>query len=205
MDIPIEFTERLEREFQGRLRARYSPSKNLVFIEQRATNGLMYTPKRKHLKDEDQVIRLKDGCFLVMTVTPGTKTECPKCHFTIDVPLYESKMITCSQCAKQGQNTKIPLAFFPLNDSFIEYLQKIDPHKGLTDKQIQKMNEDNEQIVKQQQRTLFNQAEAYNDDHWNALVGIPQFGYTGKEKNWLDAPTKIISNEVHKSASSVKG
>jgi hypothetical protein len=197
MEIPQEFTERLNRDFDGRLRVKWSNFSKRYRIEQRAARGQMW-PDKPILENDDEQQMIRDGYFFVMDITPGDKTQCAKCNTWLNVPIREVRIIACPVCKMMGRTYRMNLGFFPLTDSLIDYLKGIDPERGLPAKAIEKMRSNNEQQMLSMQRSMSNNGEAYGKENFNRIVGIPQFGHTGKETSWEDAPVKQISNERQK-------
>lgn len=197
MEIPETFTERLEQEFGGRLRIRWSPSEYRFRIEQKVARAIMW-PDRPVLENDDDLQCVKDGYFHVLSVTPGDKMKCKVCAAPIPVPVGEMQMVHCPTCKAMGRQMRYAVAFFPLNDMLIEHLKKIDPERNLARDTVAELNARNEAAVQRAQRAIQTQAEAYVDDNFNRIVGIPQTGYTGRERMWDDAPKKVITNELQK-------
>lgn len=195
--IPPEFEERLEQEFNGRLRVRWSPSSGQYRIEQKVARAQMWGD-RPILENDDEATMIRDGYFYVMSIAPRDRMNCKRCNTELEVPLYEARVVACPICKLMGRTFKYAVAYFPLGDKLIDHLKKIDPERGLSRDQMKALRESNEALLRSQQRAVSNNAEAYGKDNFNRLVGIQQVGRTGRESAWLDAPQRDIINERQK-------
>lgn len=195
--IPQEFEESLEREFNGRLRIRWSPLQEQYRIEQKVARAVMW-PDKPILENDDEATMIRDGYFFVLSIMPRDKMKCKKCGSILDVPYMSTSIVICDICKLMGYAYKKTAGFFPLNEKLITHLKSIDPERGMSKEQIAKMRENNEAIVRSQQRSITNNIEAYGKDNFTKLAGIAQTGFTGKESAWLDAPALQVSNERQK-------
>jgi hypothetical protein len=101
-------------------------------------------------------------------------------------------------CKLSGVPFRQAMAFFPLGDTLIDHLKKIDPERDQTKDRVAELRDNNEALLRSQQRAIFNNMEAYTKDNFVKLAGLAQVGRTGKESAWLDAPERGISNERQK-------
>jgi hypothetical protein len=184
--ISTEFQERLEGRFNGRLRARWSPSRNEVHIEQKVRRGLVegsVNVRPKNAEDrrlnEDELIRARDGYKLTMIVTPGTTRRCKVCNTEAAVPAFKSALQKCSFCAMKGRAQMEAVGFFPLSDSLIDYLLKLDLDT-MSDRSTDAVHAHNDRLLQQRENDLYRPVEAAFRERYNRLVGIQQTGYTGK-------------------------
>lgn len=180
MEISEYFTNLLEREFDGRLRIRWSPFQQQYRIEQKVARGMMW-PDKPILENDEEALMIKDGYWFVMGVSPREHTKCQRCGTELEIPAFETRMITCPICKIMGRTYRISAGYFPLNDRLIKYLKSIDPEKDMGKEQVAKLRANNEALVKSQQRAMSNNIEAYGKDNFTKLAQIAQVGYTGKE------------------------
>lgn len=176
---PQEFVEELDRHFDGRLRIRWSNSANEFHIEQRVARGIMNFPVPD--ENDDERIRLRDGYFYVMSVRNGDRMPCPKCAYTLKVPLRAIKELSCPQCKLRGVEHRVSAGFFPLDNSLIDYLKMIDPMRGASRELRDKINKHNADFTRAQQQKVLDDAVAAGSDDFARIAGIPSVGYTGKE------------------------
>jgi hypothetical protein len=101
---------------------------------------------------------------------------CPRCQATVHVYLLATGETTCDRC-----KLKIAAAFFPLEgDALIQYLRRLDPTLGWNRNILEETNRVRQGSLQARIRATSNAIETGTKDNWNRLVGIPQFGYTGK-------------------------
>lgn len=129
MHIPDSFAERLEQEFRGRLRVRWSDARQEFHVEQKVGRGAFnplpprFRSQAEHRRRYDAHVRASDGYALVMVVRPGDRAGCDRCGQTLKVPTFASKEVKCACGASQV------LAYFPLSDSLIDHLKGMDPER----------------------------------------------------------------------------
>lgn len=169
---PRSFTESLKTQFGGRLRIRWSPKQQQWQIEEKIARSTGDMPQDSY---NDEATRLRDGYALVCTVTPGDRMPCPKCRTTLYVPVFHFGMVKCDYCAVQGRNTNIIAGHFPLNDSLLEHLRRLDPIRAYRDDFI--YPEYNEWIEKKIDQKVEDLTPIWSD-HYRRLVGIPMVGYS---------------------------
>lgn len=132
MDAPKAFRTRLEREFQGRLRCRWSPRRSVWVIEEKV--GRAALPPVRVAEEDDGMVRARDGYALVLTVTPGDRQPCPACGLTLKVPHLEFSEVECPRCkAERAPRVgRVRAAYFPLDPGscLLDYLHRIDPLRG---------------------------------------------------------------------------
>lgn len=178
---PERFTDRLEREFDNRLRIRWSNKLNEWHIEYKVARGQVVVGF--YVSDfDDAAIRAKDGYQFLLAVRESDRMPCPKCGYTLKVPLMQSKEVRCEYCMLQGRDGRYSAVFFPLDgDSLIQYLRKLDPMRTYREGLHKQADAANERLLQQRERDFENKIQAATLDNYNRLVGIPQVGYTGKE------------------------
>lgn len=178
MEAPQEFVDRLHRIFDGRLRIRWSKSLHEFHIEQKV--GRAALPPIRIDEGNDDLIRARDGYMFVMSVRTGDRMPCPECHLTLRVPVRDTWEITCGYCQLKGRRRSVVAGFWPLDDTLLDYLRKIDPLRGKQSEQAEEADRHNQFLLASQENDAMAPGYAAFDDNYNRLVGIPQVGYTGK-------------------------
>ena len=141
MRVPEYMTEQIARRFSGRFRLRWSEVEQMYLYEQQVRRGIAegFAPIRikneTHRRQtyEDQV-RVRDGYLLTMKIAPGTQTRCAGCNGTVQIPAYKLALISCGYCATKGRNVSFKGGFFPISDTLLEEMEKIDPDTGGMDR-----------------------------------------------------------------------
>lgn len=190
MEAPQAFTTRLQETFEGRLRIRWSHSAHEFQIEQRVARGLINFPAAL---TDDEHIRLRDGYFYVMSIRSGDRMPCPRCQQQLTVPVREIKELSCDRCKAAGLEHRVAAGFFPLDDTLITYLKAMDPLRGASRELRAKVDAHNARYTDAQRQAVLDRTYAAGADNFNRIAGIPNVGYTGKEKMWADAPTPALA------------
>lgn len=187
MTVPEHFEQKLEREFRGRLRIRWSHERHEFQIEQRVRRSLApgWTKKHRAWDDtSDDYIRHRDGYVLLVAIRVGTKMPCPRCQTELDVPFNETKNIICAYCKLQGKSPHIAAMHVPLNDTLIDYLKRLDPENPISER----LNEDNDRqnaaLVAAMEQDATNAAVSGFEERYRRIVGIPQVGLSGATAFW---------------------
>lgn len=192
MNVPVEFSARLESAFQGRLRLRWSDAKQEFHLEQRVGRALSNLPI---VNRDDERIRARDGYLFVLAIQPSTRAGCPRCSTTVQVPIREFREVACPMCRLSGREYKFSAAHFPLDDELINYLKQLDPTRGASAEQRTRVDAANERMLAQQRDKFLNStSDAFRDD-FTRIAGIPSVGHTGKE-TW-DAKTSTRIGASH--------
>ncbi len=191
MQAPEAFVERLEQEFGQKYRIRWSDARHEWHIEQRIRRGIAEGFADVSLKNakqrrnrEDDLIRARDGYVFTMAVKPGTTTHCHECNTKMSVPAFDTAVLFCPFCKMKGRSRHQVAGYFPLSDSLIDHLRKIDSEKDGTDRVAAEVDRSNQWMLFQNKMKLRNHLQAGIKDRYNRLVGIPQFGYAGSTYNW---------------------
>lgn len=195
MSIPDYIHEQIERRFQGRFRLRWSDAENIFLYEQKVRRAVAegFAPisvkSERHYQSryEDQ-IRARDGYVLVMKVAPGTQTRCTVCHGTVSIPAFKSAQVHCGFCASKGRRSDFVAGYFPLSDSLLDELERIDPDRGGNERVFEAQRKAELFREKELEWNLTAPAEAAFRERFNRLVGIPQVSLSGKTAAWTDAP-----------------
>lgn len=172
-----EFNAVLEREFQGRLRARRSAETGDVQIEERVGRGIFDPPTARTHRESDRWIRARDGYTLVMAIKPGDRMACSACGLTVKVPVLRMAEAPCPYCrnAKKRDSTAF-VGFYPLGWTLIDHLKNIDPLRGGLQRQMADIEASNYAL----QQAAHDDGGLLGDVLKDELVRqIPQVGYTG--------------------------
>lgn len=197
MTVPSEFEERLRNTFDGRLRIRWSVKNREWNIEQKV--GRAITAPVAIEADRDDLICARDGFDYVCTVRTGDRMPCPNCEWTtLKVPVRDFADIQCPYCASKGRQSRTVAGYWPLDDSLIDHLRRIDPHSGRQHAETKDMdarNEARDQAAERQMSTrgMAHMGEMGRGIDWN----IPQFGYSDAAQ-WpsdlgVDRPQPIVT------------
>lgn len=176
MNIPTAFEDRLRKAFDGRLRIRWSNRAHEWRLEQRV--GRAITAPVRIEEDRDDLICARDGYDYVLSVRSGDRMPCPQCEWTeLKVPIREFRDIRCPYCASRGKQGRTVAGYFPLDDTLIQHLQMIDPLRGASKELAAAADRRNDALMASAERQLSNTVMAHGADHYNEVVGIPQFSY----------------------------
>jgi hypothetical protein len=186
---PESFVERLNSEFRGRLRLRWSLERGEWHIEQKVRRGIFpgerpTNDKRGWDETSDSYIRHRDGVVLVVAVRTGDRMPCPRCHSELKVPFMVTNVVTCGLCKIRGKQSHWPVMFVPLNDDLINYLKKIDPENPISEGLAEQLDQQNELYAQVMEQDAVNQGVAAFEQDYRRVVGIPRVGLTGSTKMW---------------------
>lgn len=184
---PDSFVEKLEREFRGRLRVRWSRQDSAWHIEQKVARGLFPGVKVTGNWDEtsDKYIRQRDGYEYLMTVSVGDWLPCYRCKHDVKVPYYETTQVSCQYCLSLGRKTYIAAVHFPLGDGLIDYLKQIDPENPLSETQDAKVDEANVFMEAARERAAFDRSSGQiTDGDYRRMTDRPFVHLSGATKMW---------------------
>jgi hypothetical protein len=192
VNAPESFVEKLESQFRGRLRVRFSQERKAWHIEQRVRRGLFpgFKPtksrsgKVKWDESVDRYVQARDGVVLIMEVATGTNTDCPVCKKPLKVPYYTTSVVTCLFCKLQGKQSHTPLVYFPLNDDLLAYLRKIDPENPASARLAEDQDRANEALEREQDARAWLATEAAFEDDYRRVAGIPYAHLSGRTSFW---------------------
>jgi len=177
MDAPTSFRESLARQFNNRLRVRWSDARHEWQIEQKMRRARL---AQKRLTagtvEEDDIVRDRDGYVFVLAVKPGNRMPCPGCGITLGIPELRMKRSTCPRCGHS-----FLAVYYPLGDMLLEHLRYTDPYRDGLDRMVKAQDDADATLREQKLRERRNEGEAIWKDHFNEIAGIPTFGYTGRE------------------------
>lgn len=176
--VPADFAARLDAAFKGRLRVRWSNAKQEFHVEQRVARPLVSFPTTEH---DDDSIRLRDGYLYLMSIRPGTRMPCPRCGLEVQVPVRDIRQVSCKFCKARGNEHRVVAGYFPLDETLIDYLARLDPERDASKRLRNEVDAANERLMqRQRQQVLEASLDVMNDD-FARIAGIPSVGYTGKE------------------------
>lgn len=191
MHISPEFEDRLHDWFDGRFRVRWSEKTHQVVLEQRVATGQLMEPPPVDPDAEtirwdtydDNYIRARDGYFYVMTITPGDRMECPVCHATLPVPVFETREVKCEYCIRRGRDGRYAAAHFALDDRFLEHIRYLDPMSDGPKRAHQRVKANRERNTAQVefQRNL-DEADYRVQFNKNQAENNPMVGYGPKHR-----------------------
>jgi len=177
---PSDFTARLKSEFNDRLRIRWSDHRGEWQIEQRV--GRAVVPPRFVSDYDDDSIRARDGYAYVMAVRPGDRMPCPGCGLTLKVPIMHFGEVRCPYCAYRGREGRYAAAYYPLGDALIQHLRRIDPLRGWNKDLAAQADARNEAVLRDHEKKADDALYGGISENWNRIRGVPQVGYTGRER-----------------------
>lgn len=175
MEAPKAFVDSLERQFNGRLRVRWSEARSEWQIEQKTRRARV--PKRRieaGRPDEDRLRRAADGYQFVLAVKPGNRDRCPKCRTMQGIPELRMVQTKCVRCQAPFQSV-----YYPLGDMLLEHLRYTDPYRGGTERVFADQDKADAAVRAAQARQHHNEFENVIKDSFNEIANIPTFGYTG--------------------------
>lgn len=187
---PDTFEDALQQRLGSDYRLRWSDSRHVWMIEQRAgreedipsdaliRSDLNDVERERRLREtRDQMIRLRDGFTLVMEFNPTTQVDCPQCHFPITLPTLKIAQVRCETCELLGYDRQfVQGGWFPLCDSLIATLERTSLKRH--DAWRTELATKNAALAIARRRNFDNHCEAVGKDYFNQAVGIEQFGYT---------------------------
>ena len=176
--VPEEFQERLNREFRGRLRLRWSDQKQEYHLEQKVSRALASFPTHE---SDDESIRLRDGYLYLLSIRAGTRMPCPRCQLELQVPVREIREISCQFCKLSGREHRVVAGYFPLDDRLVDYLKRLDPERDASWEVRNAVEAHNQHLMEQQRQQVLNSSLDKMNDDFSRIAGIPSVGYTGKE------------------------
>lgn len=141
MHIPDWFRDQLYREFDGRLRIRWSVLRQAFRLEQKV--GRAAAPPHRLDEADDRTRCAVDGYDLFLEVTRGDRMPCPECGHELHLTPLQIREAVCPRCRERERQGRWVMGFFPLNDSLLQYLRLCD--STLTDQhaRVAALDEDN--------------------------------------------------------------
>lgn len=170
------------------MRIRWSQQLGEWHIEQKVSRGLFpgTKPSKKGWDETvDPYVRSRDGYVFIMSVRTGDRMPCPRCNHEVKVPYMETSSITCDYCRLRGHRPHISTVYFPLGDALIGHLKKIDPENPLSEQLSADLDRANDALAAERENKVLRETDAGFHERYNRVVGIPQFGYSGKTNMWI--------------------
>lgn len=189
MHAPDSFVEKLDSEFRGRLRIRWSTERHEWHIEQRIRRGLFpgtKPSKRGWDESSDAYIRYRDGVVHVLSVRTGTVMDCPRCGTEMKVPYMVTHYVHCPLCKMNGHTVGFSVVFMPLGDSLIDYLRKIDPENPISERLAEDLDRQNDALARTMENDAVLAGTAAFEDDYRRIVGIPTAHLSGATDFWKD-------------------
>jgi hypothetical protein len=187
-----EFQAALDREFHGEMRIRWSDAREAYLLETRAGRGVWDADvSTQPYRRQDEAIALRDGYRFFMELRLGTATPCRGCGAGLKIPAFEPVQAACPRCRYIQA-----VAYFPLGDTLLDHLRKLNPkgtyHQNVV-RELDRANADRDAAL---QRDAANVVESTTLDLYNEMVGIPAFGYAGRTAAWTNAPASPLAPEA---------
>jgi hypothetical protein len=190
MTAPSYVTDRLKSEFGNRLRIRWSYKRSEWQIEAKVARAV--EPGSHVDSADDDHIRARDGYAFVLSIRQGDRMPCPDCGFSLRVPVLRTEEVRCDYCRSRGRDGRHRAAYYPLDsEKLFEHLRMIDPQRGYRTNLHRLADQRNQAILAAREREAMNKVQSATLDNFNRMVGIPQFGYSGKTQAWVDAPDSL--------------
>jgi hypothetical protein len=110
--------------------------------------------------------------------------DCPRCRTEMKVPYMETHFVHCPLCKLRGFTNAWAVVHFPLGDSLIDYLKKIDPENPISERLAADLDRQNEKLAAVMEQDALNAGTAAFEQDYRRLVGIPQTFLSGNTKMW---------------------
>jgi len=178
--VPQDFAKEFFREFPD-YRIRWSFQKNCWLIEQKC--GRNTVPTFRVDRNDDRLIRMRDGYWLVMELQPGDRMACPTCGHDMKVAHERWAESTCQLCLKNGRDGRAMAGYFPFGPRLMDHIRKTDPLRGGTERARKEQDLANQRREEAQERATSNIVEAGTKADFNHIFDIQSVGYTGNSKN----------------------
>lgn len=184
MELDARVSERLNSEFDDRLRIRWSHEEQAWHLEQRFAKGFHVSQKGQRDEESDEMVRRREGYLLIMSIQPGDRMKCKGCSKQLKVPMNQISSITC-ECG-----SKHIVGFYALDsEALFEHLRRMDPLKDHRNGTREKIAENNAKVWEAAQNRPSQLATEYVTQAMSVKeFGMDMVGYTGKEKAWNNAP-----------------
>lgn len=187
MDISQDFQDRLALRFDSRYRLRWSDAESNYHLEQRVARakaeGMVNLGSKnaldRKMNYEDRV-RARDGFVLTAKIMPGTKAPCVVCGTEMPIEPFKFVSKRCEHCAWMGRDVNVVAGYFPIGDTLLDHLDKIDAYKGGNDRVSKSVASKMFRKEIADEMDLYNYMRDATNDRWRRLAGNPALGYTGK-------------------------
>lgn len=178
--VPSDFARVFFREFPE-YRIRWSFKKRCWLVEQKCGRSAL-SPIHIDPHD-DQLIRARDGFWLVMEIQPGDRMPCPVCDNTIHVATRRFAEARCANCIKHGRDGRFMAGHYPFSEGLLEHLRRTDPLRDGVKRLQAEADAANQLRLDRARRAQSNHNEAASKDAFSRLFDIQSVGYTGRSKN----------------------
>jgi hypothetical protein len=131
--------------------------------------------KDGHVVVTDDWIRAREGYWAIMDIREHERFPCRKCGRDLKVPILKTAEVVCACGARSVA------AFFPLDgDAVLQKVRALDrqDYKALA-KALTARDQARLQML---DKDHANDLEAISRDIFPQVVGIPQVGYTGRQR-----------------------
>ena len=185
---PRWVVRRLQTEFGGRLRLRWSNRRQAWFIEQRLAPGQILTPPRRTDgpwdTENDRYIQARDGYGEVLRITAGDRMQCERCFLPVKVPVLEFGEARCEHCIARGVDARYRASYWPIDsEAILQHLRRLDPERGRVLDYIKDLDAANHARSQAIDRTADN---ALHDGLYDAAIDqLPIFGYAQQSSAWV--------------------
>jgi hypothetical protein len=193
--VPADWKRRFLAEFPD-YRVRWSIRKGMWQVEQSFGRGAL-PPVRIDDGAHDDLIRARDGYWLVMEFLPGDRFACPAvlsqyprtvCGWTLRAPTRKRAEVKCPACRKAGRDGRTVAGFYPFDEALLDDLRRTNPltwgvvkHNGkVQTRAALEADRANELLLREaerRQRDAITSIDAV-DHRW--ITGIDSTGWGGK-------------------------
>lgn len=204
--VPAGFKQRFLSDFPD-YRIRWSLQHSKWLVEQKYDNPL---PATKYNPFNDEVIRERDGYWLVSAFQPGDRMACPawvykaggqRCGQTLYVPTRDTIEVVCSLCRRNGRDGRTIAGYWPFDECLLEVMRRTNPLSYGTQKIDGKLrvvasaaaDSANAAFVKEGERQLSDVVTSSTIESFNRQVGIAQIGFTGKSSRLIHSNRTDLS------------
>lgn len=189
LTIPPTFRARLDAEFQGRIRVRWSYQRNCFVVEQQESAAIHPGELFTHSND-DIAIRARDGYGLLFELWTGSTAAC-LCG--ADIPLTPStiKVYECPTCqVRHGRTRQLPIASFDFTEGLLEALCRLDyiAHNTESPKDaVRRAWHANLRKKAAKDKAIAADRQLRLRDDWHRLYNVPRTGYRQDTPYWASS------------------
>lgn len=204
--VPEGFKQRFLQDFPD-YRIRWSLQHSKWLVEQKYDNPL---PAIKQDAFNDDLIRQRDGFWLVSAFQPGNRMACPawvykaggqRCGQLLTVPTRDTTEVVCNLCRKNGRDGRTIAGYWPFDECLLEVMRRTNPLTYGVQKIEGKTrvvasaaaDQANAAFVKEGERVLSDVVTSSTIETYNRQVGISQIGWTGSSGRLIHSDREGIS------------
>lgn len=191
--VPQQFLEEFYSEFPD-YRVRWSLKKHCWQIEQSYGIEWFDFPFKVDAANDDMV-RARDGYWLVMEIQPGDRMPCPSiidkqdgtmCGCTLKVPInMTAETVRCPACQKRGKDGRHVAAYYPFGHVLMEHLRYSDPLRDGTQRVSKDVDAANSARSAALDNERSNELAAINSHYFNKLFQIQSKGWSGRASRFI--------------------